>query len=49
MFDLDFADVKPSLINWLIVGFSAATFIVFMKWLLNRRPVPGLTEFVNAI
>lgn len=46
---LDLADVKPSAVSWLIVGIMAVTFIVFSKWLLNRYPVQGLTDFVNAV
>jgi hypothetical protein len=45
----DMADVKPSVISWLIVGIMAVTFIVFMKFILNRYPVSGLTEFFNAV
>ena len=45
---LNFAEVKPSLINWLIIGFMAVTFIVFAKWALNKWAVPGLTPLVNA-
>jgi hypothetical protein len=46
---LDFADVKPSVVSWLIVGLMATTFIVFLKFLVNRYPVAGITEVINAV
>lgn len=47
--ELDFADVKPSVLSWMIVGLMAATFIVFFKWLLAKYPVPGLSTFIAAV
>jgi hypothetical protein len=44
----DFADLKPSLLNWLIVGLMAVTFIVFFKWALTKWKVPGLTPLLAA-
>jgi hypothetical protein len=44
----DFADVKPSLVSWLIVGLMATTFIVVAKWLVNKYPIAGVTEIINA-
>lgn len=32
MFKLDFADVRPSLTNWLIIGLMAVTFITAAKF-----------------
>jgi hypothetical protein len=46
--ELDFAEVKPSLINWLIVTLMAVTGIVLLKWVLNRYNIPGVTDIVNA-
>lgn len=46
---LDFADVKPSLVSWIIVGLMASTFIVFAKWLVNKYPIAGVTEVINAV
>jgi len=46
--NFDMADVKPSLMSWMIVGIMAVTFIVFMKYLTARYPVPGLTPFFQA-
>lgn len=45
----DFADVKPSVVNFLIVGMMAALFIVLAKYAANRWHVPGLTPLVNMI
>lgn len=42
------ADVKPSLVSWMVVGIMAVTFIVFMKYLTAKYPVPGLTPFFQA-
>lgn len=47
--NLDFADVKPSIISWFLVGIMAATFIVALKMIVNKYPVPGLTELINAV
>lgn len=46
---LDMADVKPTLISWVIVGLMAVTFIVFAKWAANRFPIPGLSQLINAV
>jgi riboflavin transporter FmnP len=46
---LDFADVKPSLVSWVIVGLMASTFIVLAKWLVNKYPIPGVSEVINAV
>lgn len=48
----DFADVKPSVMNWVIVGLLAITFIVFMKFAVNKFDVPFLSsirEVVNSV
>lgn len=49
MFEFDWADIKPTAVNWLIIGLCAATFFITLKYLVNRWPVPGLTEFANAL
>lgn len=47
---LDFADIKPSVINWLIVGLMAVTFIVAAKWMVSRyNVVPALSDLINAV
>jgi len=47
--DFDFADVKPSLVSWLIVGLMSVTFIVVAKYLVSRWPVKGLTEVIQSV
>ncbi len=47
--NVDFADIKPSVLNWVIVGLMATTFIVFFKWFLSRYPITGLTDVMNAV
>lgn len=32
---LDFADVKPSLLNWAVVGLMSVTFISFWKFVFS--------------
>lgn len=50
MFDkIDFADVRPSIVSWLIVGLMAVTFIVFAKFVTTRWPVKGLTEVIQSV
>jgi len=41
---LDFADVKPSLLNWTVVGLMAVTFITFWKFVFSMwgQGIPGL-------
>lgn len=46
---LDFAEVKPSIISWVIVGLMAVTFIVFAKYVVTRWPVKGLTEVIQSV
>jgi len=47
--NLDFADVKPSLLSWVIVGLMAVTFIVVAKWAVNKWKLPGITDLINAV
>lgn len=46
---LDFADVKPSVISWIIVGLMAVTFIAMLKFLSNKFPLPGVSDVINTI
>ena len=46
---LDFANVKPTLVNWAVVGLMAITFIAISKWALTKWQVPGLTALVQAV
>lgn len=49
MVSIDFADVKPSVLSWVIVGIMAVTFITFAKWLMTRYPVPGLSDVIASV
>jgi hypothetical protein len=47
--NLDMADVRPSLLNWTITGIMAVTFIVLLKYVTTKYPVPGLSQFFAAV
>ncbi len=47
--DFEFADVKPSVLSWIVVGLMAVTFIAVAKWATAKWPVPGLTPLMAAI
>lgn len=47
--NLDLADVKPSLLNWAIIGLMAVTFILVAKWIMVKWPIPGLSDVINAV
>ncbi len=47
--NLDFADVKPSLLNWVVIGLMAVTFILVAKWLMMKWPIPGLSDVITAV
>ncbi len=52
MVDLDFADLKPSVLNWFLVGLMAMSFIVAVKFLIAKYPNPltvFFRDFVNAV
>jgi len=36
MFKLDFADVKPSVANWFLIGLMALSFSIAAKYVVNR-------------
>lgn len=48
-FDFDMADIKPTVLSWILVGLMAATFIVMAKYVFTRWPVTGVTEFFQAV
>ncbi len=48
MFDLDLADVKPSLMSLVIVGIMSLLFIVGGKVLTEKFYIPGLSEIFAA-
>lgn len=47
--EIDFADVRPSVASWLIVGVMAMTFILAGKYLTGRFKVPGLSDLFAAV
>jgi len=47
--ELDMADVKPSVLSWIVVGLMAVTFIAFFKFVLAKYPIPGLSQVVQAV
>lgn len=49
MFELNFSDVKPSVLNWLIVGLMAVTFIAFAKFVVNNYDNPLTNKLKNII
>ena len=48
-FDLDMADVLPTLQSLIVVTLMASIGIIFFKWVFTRWPVPGVTEFFLAV
>ncbi len=46
---LDFADVKPSLLNWTVVGLMAVTFISFWKFVFSMwgQDIPFLDSLAK--
>ena len=46
--EVDMADVKPTFLSWVTVGIMAVTFIVLMKYVTTKYPVPGVTPFFAA-
>lgn len=43
------ADIKPSVLSWLIVTLMAVTGVAFLKWFVAKFPVPGLSDLVAAV
>ncbi len=46
---LDMADVKVSVLSWIIVGLMATTFILMAKFLTTRYHVKGLSELMASV
>lgn len=43
-------DLKAGAINWIVVGLMAISFIVAMKFVVNRWSFPdSVKNFVNAV
>lgn len=45
---MDVKDVKVGLYNFAVVGMMALLFIVLLKMITSKYPVPGLTEVAQA-
>lgn len=46
---LDFADIKPSVLNWAIVGTMAITFITFWRYVFSRWNVPYVGQLFASV
>jgi hypothetical protein len=44
----NFSDVRIGLLNWIIVGLMAITFIVVAKMITAKFPIAGVTEVVHS-
>ncbi len=49
MIDFDMADIKPSVVSFVIVGVMATLFILLGKYVTTRWNVPVLREWFNAV
>jgi hypothetical protein len=47
--EFDMADVKPSVVSWIIVTLMAVSGIAVLKYAMARWPVKGLADVVNAV
>jgi len=47
--DFTMADVKPSVLSWVIVVLMSVTGIVLLKWAMSKWPIRGLAEIINAV
>lgn len=46
---LDFGNVYPSVMNWVVIGLMAITFISAMKFLTAKWNIPGISDLVGSI
>ena len=49
---LKLASINPTVLNWVMVGLMAVTFIVVLKFVVNTYPNPltdNLKEVVNSV
>lgn len=49
MFSVDFADVRPSFGNFIIVGFMASLFILLIKYLAVYAPWKAFKSVAHAL
>jgi len=47
--EFDMSDIKPTVVSALIVFLFVVLTVPLAKWVVNKYPVPGLTDLINAI
>jgi hypothetical protein len=47
--EFDMADVKPSVVSFVMVTLMAVVGIVLLKVLAKRFPVPGFSDVINSV
>lgn len=47
--EFDMSDIKPSVITAITILLIVVITVPLAKYLLNRFPVPGLTDLINAV
>jgi hypothetical protein len=47
--EFDMSDIKPTVLSAVTILLIVAVMVPLSKFLLNRWPIPGLTDLVNAI
>ena len=47
MFELDLADVKPSVVNALIITLTVVVTINLLKFAMSQWPIPGLAPLIQ--
>ncbi len=47
--ELDFADVKPSVMSFLIVGLMAVVFILLMKFITSKYNIPVVGSLFQSV
>jgi hypothetical protein len=46
---VDLADVRPTVLSWVIVGIMALTFITAAKFITAAIPIPGVSPLVASV
>ena len=46
---LEFSNVFPSVLNWMIVGLMAVTFIIFAKWITAKMQIPYVSDTLAGV
>lgn len=47
--EINMADIKPTVLSAMTILLIVIVTVPVSKWLLNKFPVPGLTDLVNAV